>query len=488
MNLSREEQDRLERLNKMIGLGINPYPDDPARKTYISRALDSFNSDSQTEPYTIAGRAMMIRDLGSIAFIKVSDESGEMQVILNKKSLPNYKEFNSLVDVGDIIEATGVNIVSKTGEKSVAASSIRILSKALKPLPDKYKGLEDTEVRYRRRELDLIINQDVKNKFKLRSKMISNMRRHLETFGFMEVETPIFHPIPGGANARPFETHHNALNSDFYLRIAPELYLKRLIVGGFEKIFEIGRCFRNEGIDRSHNPEFTMLEMYWAYVDRDRFTIYLEHLIGDTVLNTFDSYKITKSDGTELDFTVNNFSKSFSEKTFRQAIIDASGIDIDLLLTEGDIKSLSGIDFSGCVGRGECLDQLWKFTARPTLNGPIWITDYPIELKPLAKKSPTDPTKSSSMQLIIGGEEIVNAYYHELNDPIEQEKRFTDQQALRDSGSEDAQSIDYAFLDALKQGMPPTAGVGIGIDRLISLLTDSPNLKEVILFPTLKRG
>jgi lysyl-tRNA synthetase class 2 len=488
MNLSREEQDRLERLNKMIDLGINPYPDDPAHKTYISRALDSFNSDSQSEAYTIAGRAMMIRDLGSIAFIKVSDDSGEMQVILNKKSLPNYKEFNSLVDVGDIIEATGVNIVSKTGEKSVAASGIRILSKALKPLPDKYKGLEDTEVRYRRRELDLIVNPDVKNKFKLRSKMISNMRNYLELFEFMEVETPIFHPIPGGANARPFETHHNALNSNFYLRIAPELYLKRLIVGGFEKIFEIGRCFRNEGIDRSHNPEFTMLELYWSYVDRDRFTIFLENLIGDTVLNTFDSYKIAKSDGTELDFTTNDLRSSFPQKTFRQAIIDASEIDIDLLLTEDDIKSISGIDFSGCVGRGECLDQLWKFTARPTLNGPIWITDYPIELKPLAKKSPTDATKSSSMQLIIGGEEIVNAYYHELNNPIEQEKRFTDQQALRDSGSEDAQSIDHAFLDALKQGMPPTAGVGIGIDRLISLLTDSPNLKEVILFPTLKRG
>jgi lysyl-tRNA synthetase class 2 len=313
------------------------------------------------------------------------------------------------------------------------------------------------------------------------------MRSYLDARGFLEVETPILQPIPGGASARPFVTHHNALGADFFLRIAPELYLKRLVVGGFEKIYEIGRCFRNEGIDYSHNPEFTMLELYWAYANKDAFIAFLEELLTTVIAESLGTLKVAATEGSkEIDFT-----GPWPQKTFRQAIIDACGIDIDELTSTKDViaavkKAKVKIDFSKCVGMGEHLDELWKRTARPVLEGPIWIFDYPVDLKPLAKAHPVDKSKSSTVQLVIQGAEVVNAYYHELNDPIDQRARFVAQEQLREEGSEEAQHLDEAFLSAIEHAMPPTSGVGIGIDRFVAFLTGAPNLKEVILFPTLK--
>lgn len=291
----------------------------------------------------------------------------------------------------------------------------------------------------------------------------------------------MLHPIPGGANARPFVTHHNALGADFYLRIAPELYLKRLLAGGFEKIYEIGRCFRNEGIDYAHNPEFTMMELYWSFAERQTFVSFLEDMVVTMVQSATGMTKVG-----EIDYT-----SPWKQTTFRQSIIDACGIDID---EHRDADTLVGavrvkgvdVDFSGCVGLGEHYDQLFKKTARAGMIQPTWVFDYPVELKPLAGRSPEDDTKSASAQLVVQGAEIINAYYRELIDPVDQRERFEHQEQMRLEGSEEAQHMDHAFLRALEHGVPPTCGMGIGIDRLVAFITDSPNLKEVILFPTLR--
>jgi lysyl-tRNA synthetase class 2 len=325
----------------------------------------------------------------------------------------------------------------------------------------------------------------VKKRFVIRSKMISAMRRFLDDRGFLEVETPVLQPIPGGANAKPFITHHNALDVDLYLRIATEIHLKRLIVAGFEKVYEIGRLFRNEGIDHSHNPEFTTIELYWAYADKDEFLDFLENILRQVVREAVGKEKVARKDG-EIDF-----GKKWPRKTFREAVLEASGIDIDKYRGMDELEKAVrekglDIDFSESVGLGEYYDELFKKTARPNIKEPTWILDYPVELKPLANRSPDDPTKSASAQLIVEGNEIYNAYYHELNDPLDQRARFEEQESFREQGSESAQRIDEDFLRSLEHGMPPTCGMGLGIDRLAMLITDTDNIKEVILFPTLR--
>jgi len=314
--------------------------------------------------------------------------------------------------------------------------------------------------------------------------MIAALRQELASKGFLEVETPILQPIPGGASARPFVTHHNALHADLYLRIAPELYLKRLIVGGFEKIFEIGRCFRNEGIDYAHNPEFTMLELYWSFSDKDSFFALLESLLSQAAQAVRSCLPQTASSSIQ-------FQAPFPRMTFREAILNKTNIDIDQITSKEDLiqackEQKVQVDFDGCFGMGEFFDALWKTTTRPHIEQPTWIFDYPADLKPLARMKDDDATKSACAQLVVTGAEVVNAYYHELNNPLDQRERFVQQQALREKGSEDAQWMDEEFLLALEHGMPPTCGVGIGLDRLMALLSDSPNLKEVILFPTLR--
>lgn len=483
-----EEQMRRERLGALRGAGVDPYPAVSNRSHTVQNILDQFDAllESQNE-VTVCGRLKAIRRHGGVTFLVLEEESGAMQMVLNLDVLGEeaYEGFHKTADVGDFFEIRGVAFVTKKGEKSIKAHALHILSKSLLPLAEKWHGLTDVEKRYRHRELDLITNPEVRQRFVVRSKFVTAMRSYLDQHGFLEVETPMLQPIPGGASARPFITHHNALGTEFYLRIAPELYLKRLIVGGMEKIYEIGRCFRNEGIDYAHNPEFTMMEMYWAYAEKEAYVSFLEEMLRSSIQAALGT-TVATLEGEEIDF-----GKAWPRKTFREAIQESCGIDIDAYaspesLVEATRNAHLSINFDGCIGMGNYVDELFKKTARAAIKQPTWIFDYPISLKPLTKVSPSDASKSACAQLIVNGAEVVNAYYHELNDPIEQRTRLEEQQALRDQGNEEAQWLDQDFLRSLEQGMPPTSGVGIGIDRFVAFITNAPNLKEVILFPTLK--
>ena len=483
-----EDVARRERLASLVAKGVDPYPPSAHRSHDVAVVLERFDDlHASHERVTIAGRALAIRHLGALTFVRVSDASGVMQIVVRKDGLgaDAYALFVDHADVGDILEAAGEVFVTKTGERSLLASSVSMLAKALAPLPEKWHGLQDVEARYRQRELDLIANPEIARRFATRSRLVSAIRSFLDERGFLEVETPVLQPIPGGANARPFVTHHNALDADLYLRIAPELYLKRLLVGGFEKIYEVARCFRNEGIDYAHNPEFTMLECYAAYTSKDAFVGFMEDMLVFAVTKATGGTVLEGGERT-VDFTA-----PWPHITFREAVLNASGIDIDTLTTPEEVIAAAkgaglALDFSSCVGVGDMIDELWKKSARPGISSPTWVFDYPLSLKPLAREHPTDATKSASVQLVVHGAEIINAYYHELNDPVDQRRRFNEQQQLREKGSEEAQWMDEAFVGALEHGMPPASGMGMGIDRLVALVTDAPNLKEAILFPTLR--
>ncbi|MEK7632335.1 MAG: lysine--tRNA ligase [Patescibacteria group bacterium] len=485
--MANEEAARRERLTSIESLGIDAYPAGSNRTHTVAEVLTDFdNRLTDLTVLTISGRIIAMRHIGALSFLRILDGSGNMQAVLRKEDLGDqYTFLVDHLDVGDIIEVPGAAYLTKTGEKSVLAESVTIVAKALQPLPEKWNGLQDVEIRYRHRELDLISNPEVLARLTMRSKFIAAMRRFLDDSGYLEVETPILQLIPGGASARPFITHHNALDADFYLRIAPELYLKRLVVGGMEKVYEIGRCFRNEGIDYSHNPEFTMLELYCAYGKKEEFITFNEEILRRSLEGATGS-TVATIEGVAVDFGT-----SFPRITFRDSILNACGIDIDTLKTGADVEAAARakklpVDFNGCLGFGEYLDALYKKTGRAAISTPTWVFDYPVELKPLARQNPEDATKSACAQLVILGAEIVNLYYYELNNPIDQRSRFEAQEALREQGSEEAQFMDEGFLSALEHGMPPTSGVGIGIDRLIAFLTGAPNLKEVIAFPTLK--
>lgn len=485
--MTAEEQVRRDRLSSLGKKGIEAFPAGSSRSSMVGDFLSGFDEKvASQESVTLAGRILAMRHIGALSFLRLSDESGVIQIVLRKDDLVDlYELLIDHLDVGDILEVFGQAYVTKTGEKSLLAQSAKFLAKALKPLPEKWSGLQDVEIRYRERELDLITNAESRERLIARSKLISAMRSFLHSEGFLEVETPILQPIPGGASARPFVTHHNALDADFYLRIAPELYLKRLVVGGMEKIFEMSRCFRNEGIDYAHNPEFTMLELYQAYAKKEEFIAMNESMLRAAVLGALGKTECMIGEA------LVDFSQPFVRKTFRETILETSGIDIDDLETEDDViraakeKGLN-IDFKGSVGLGEHLDALYKKTGRAAITTPTWVFDYPSDLKPLARQNPEEPSKSACAQLVMLGAEIVNLYYYELNNPIDQRTRFEEQEALREQGSEDAQFLDESFLSALEHAMPPTSGVGIGIDRLVAFITGAPNLKEVIAFPTLK--
>ncbi len=488
METSDEQAVRTKKREQLLALGIDAYPCDVQRTHTCRDASENFEQLKDTAAsLVLAGRVRSIRRHGGSAFLSIEDGTASMQLFCRRDALGDgYTLITDFIDIGDFIEATGTLMLTKTEEKTLAATTIRMLSKALRPLPEQWHGLSDVEQRYRHRELDLLANPEVRERFIIRSRIISALRRYLDESGFMEVETPILQSIPGGASARPFITHHNTLDADFYLRIAPELYLKRLIIGGFEKVYEIGRLFRNEGIDHAHSPEFSEIEFYWAYVPtKNVFVSFLEEMVRNVMRSAIGTLLITSKDG------MLDFSTEWKRMTFREAIIEHAGIDIDLYRTEDTLTAAvkkRGLDiaFETCVGIGEHYDQLYKKTARPALQEPTWVFDYPLELKPLTKASPDDPTKSASVQLLVGGSEIINAYYHELNDPVDQRNRFLEQEALRVDGSVDAQCLDEEFLFALEHGMPPTSGMGMGIDRLVMLFTGAINIKEVILFPTLK--
>ncbi|MBU3924345.1 lysine--tRNA ligase [Patescibacteria group bacterium] len=482
--LNKIKQDRIDKLNKIIDLGIDPYPASSSRARKIENALADFEMfEKRSEAIALAGRIVAMRSHGGSIFANLKDDSGSIQIYFKKDNL-NDKKWTLLenIDIGDFIDASGTLFTTKRGEKTVLVSDFNILSKSLLPLPDKWYGLEDKEIRFRKRYLDLLMNKDVKERFIKRSKIIKELRQLLDKEGFLEVETPILQPLAGGAAATPFVTHLNALDMDLYLRIAPEMYLKRIIVGGFEKIYEIGRCFRNEGMDRSHNPDFTMLEFYWAYKDYNFLMEFTEKLLSQIVKNITGGYKI-KYQGEEIDFTA-----PWPRFSFVKSINDACGVDILELASEEKLRGAMeklGIKTKGLVGFGKLADELYKETVRKKITNPVFIVDHPIQLGPLAKAY-KGKRIVQRFQVVANGFEIVNAY-SELNDPIEQRKRLEYQLELKKKGDDEAPAeLDEDYIEAMEYGMPPIAGWGMGVDRFAALLTDAPSLREIILFPTMK--
>jgi lysyl-tRNA synthetase class 2 len=482
----QEEKDRLDRLNRLREEGIDPYPADSNRTMMVGDFLSDFETLQKDETQvTLAGRLKLIRVHGGLAFAQIQDASGTVQLVLRKDQLTEeiYKSFKDMMDVADFVEVSGVTFVTKKGENSLDVHAFRLLSKALLPLPEKYHGLQNIEQRYRQRYLDLIANEDSMRIAKLRSVLVKNLRNFFDNKGFFEVETPILQPLYGGANARPFVTHHNALDSTLYLRIAPELYLKRLIVGGFEKVYEIARCFRNEGIDHNHNPEFTQIEFYWAYADYNDAMNLVEELIP-YLLETSGIGTTLQTEEGDIDF-----SGPYPRKTMRDLIIEYAKVDIEDFPDQASMYKKAKemqVDVEEHDGRGKIIDELYKKYARPFIKDPIFMIDHPVDLSPLAKRKPENPDYVERFQLLcVGGNELCNAF-SELNDPLDQEERFREQSRLVEAGDDEGMPYDEDYVTALKHGMPPTAGLGLGIDRLIKLIVQSPNLKEVILFPTLR--
>ena len=484
-------QQRIEKAEKLRELGINPYSNESSRNTTIAKYLNVNSDIFQTEEkrnenrhYTVAGRIKLFRLMGKASFIKIEDESGMLQVYVARDNLPEgfYNDiFKKNIEVGDIVEVTGYPFITGQGELSLHADDLRILTKAISPLPEKYHGIQDKELRYRQRYLDLIMNSEVRKTFHIRSKVVSLTRRFFEDKGFLEVETPMMHPIAGGANAKPFVTHHNALGVDRFLRIAPELYLKRCIVGGFEAVFEINRNFRNEGMDATHNPEFTSIEFYWAYktykdlivLTKEYFEYLFKHLDLPTVLPYGDL---------SIDFS------KFTEIPLIQSLHEIGGVPADIVEDKEKIIAFmkeQKLDVNEKMNIGQLQGELFDEYVEAKLINPTFITEYPVEISPLARRNDEKPHLTDRFELFIAGKEIANAF-SELNDPIDQLGRFEGQMAAKDSGDDEAHEMDEDFVNALSYGMAPTAGQGIGIDRLVMMLTNEHSIRDVLLFPAMK--
>jgi lysyl-tRNA synthetase, class II len=480
-----EAHVRREKLKALQAAGVAAYPARVERSATIAEAQEYFEAwEKEAREITLVGRIMTIRVHGALLFLDIQDATGRLQSLLKLDQIgeESFARFRDCLDPADFVQLTGTLFVTNRGERTLLVSTWRILTKALLPLPDKFHGLKDTEQRFRKRELDLISNPEVRLAFKKRSQLIRAFRDVLDHEGFEEVETPMLQAIAGGATARPFITHHNALDIDLYLRIAPELYLKRLIVGGYEKVYELGRQFRNEGIDWSHNPEFTSLEFYWAYQDYRGLMDFTEKLLQEVVTRVNGSLQVTVGE-TEIDF-----SGAWPRKTFREAVKAASGIDIVEVSQKELVQKMQALKIDcdyAQAGLGKLYDELYKETVRKYQIQPLFIVDYPIEMEPLAKRCEDDPRFVQRFQLLAGGIELLKAY-SELNDPIDQLERFQAQQALKEAGDDEAQAIDQTFVESLEHGLPPTAGWGMGIDRFAMMLANVPSLKEIILFPTLR--
>ena len=484
-------QQRIEKAQNLRDLGINPYTNNSKRDCTIAKYLnvnsDVFNIETQRDEnrnYTISGRIKLFRLMGKASFLKIEDESGILQVYVARDNLSEnfYNDiFKKFVEVGDIVEVHGYPFVTGHGELSLLVKDLKILTKAISPLPEKYHGIQDKELRYRQRYLDLIMNSEVRKTFHTRSKVISLTRRFFENKGFLEVETPMMHPIAGGANAKPFVTHHNALGIDRFLRIAPELYLKRLIVGGFEAVFEINRNFRNEGMDATHNPEFTSIEFYWAYKTyKDLIELtkeYFEYLFENLNLPTTLPYG-----DFEIDF------KKFTEIPLIQSLYEIGGVPQDIVEDKERILVFlkeNKLEVKPAMNLGQLQGQLFDEFVEEKLINPTFITQYPVDISPLARRDDSKPHLTERFELFIAGKEIANAF-SELNDPLDQLQRFEDQMSAKDSGDDEAHEMDEDFVNALSYGMAPTAGQGIGIDRLVMMLTNQHSIRDVLLFPAMK--
>ena len=484
-------QQRIEKAQSLRDLGINPYANETKRELciqdYLAKNEDIFNLETkrdESRSFTIAGRIKFFRLMGKASFLKLEDESGMLQVYVARDNLEEnfYNDiFKKYIEVGDIIEVSGYPFVTGQGELSLHVDSLTILTKAISPLPEKFHGIQDKELRYRQRYLDLIMNSSVRDTFHTRSKVISLTRRFFENKGFLEVETPMMHPIAGGANAKPFVTHHNALGIDRFLRIAPELYLKRLIVGGFEAVFEINRNFRNEGMDATHNPEFTSIEFYWAYKTyKDLIELtkeYFEYLFKNLNLPTTLPYGEL-----QVDFT------KFSEIPLIQSLYEIGDVPKDIVEDKEKILEFlkeNKLEANPKLNLGQLQGELFDEFVEDKLINPTFITEYPVEISPLARRSDEKPHLTDRFELFIAGREIANAF-SELNDPIDQLQRFEGQMAAKDSGDDEAHEMDEDFVNALSYGMAPTAGQGIGIDRLVMMLTNQHSIRDVLLFPAMK--
>ena len=511
MALSEQEQVRRQSLQTMRDMGINPYPADEYVVTGYSADIKAgFQDEDESAqwhtgtPVRIAGRLMSRRIMGKASFIELQDSKGRIQVYVSRDDIqmpvPEGEQattveqqmynvvFKKLLDIGDFIGIEGFVFRTQMGEISVHAKQLTVLAKSLRPLPIvKYKdgvaydGFNDPEQRYRQRYVDLVVNEGVKDVFLKRATIIRTMRQVFDEAGYTEVETPILQQIAGGASARPFITHHNALDVDMYLRIATELYLKRLIVGGFEGVYEIGRNFRNEGMDRSHNPEFTCMELYVSYKDYNWMMTFTEQLLERIAIAVNGTTKVQIGDH-EVDFKA-----PYRRLPILDAIKEKTGYDLSVM-SEDEVREVAkkyGVEDTDKMGKGKLIDEIFGETCEGTFIQPTFITDYPVEMSPLTKMHRSKPGLTERFELMVNGKEVANAY-SELNDPIDQYERFVEQMKLADKGDDEAMVIDHDFVRALEYGMPPTSGIGIGIDRLAIFLTGQPTIQEVLLFPTMK--
>lgn len=469
---------RLEKVNQLRKLGINPYVSKvPGKATPIETAKKDLGKE-----VGVSGRFWSIREHGNCCFADIKDSTGKIQLMFQEKNLGEKMKLLKLFDIGDFVWSKGKVIKTKAGEVTIDVFKFQLLTKSIRPLPSTWYGLKDVEERYRQRYVDLLMNDEVREVFEKRTQVVKLLRKYLDERDFLEVKTPALQSIYGGATAKPFITHHKALDVDLYLRISDELYLKRLIVGGFDKVYEICTDFRNEGIDRWHNPEFSMLEFYWSYADYNDLMDLTEEMLSEVAKEITGSYQVKY--GKEKI----NFKPPWKRITFREILFEKSGIDIDKVKSKSELKkkaAAKNVNLKDAKDTPSIIDAIFKSTVRTNITDPVFIIDHPYEMRPLAKRKEDDQTKVESIQLVAAGAELLNAY-SELNDPQDQKNRWEEDMKRAEEGAEEFQVLDKDYIRALEYGMPPTAGWGMGIDRFVAILTNKHSLKDTILFPTLR--